>query len=120
MGSALASSEKRNLVLRAPLIPFDGINEYGLTVGMAAVPGSPGPAPAPGKQTIGSLRIIRLMLDHAITVDEATAVIRQYNIDAAPARTAPECENYTLIVLNILHWKKPNRSQGSIAISIRV
>jgi hypothetical protein len=78
---SLASSEKRNLLLRAPLIPFDGINEYGLTVGMAAVPGSPGPAPDPGKQNVGSLRIIRLMLDQAQTVDEAIAVIRQYNID---------------------------------------
>jgi penicillin V acylase-like amidase (Ntn superfamily) len=79
--ASLASSEKRDLLLRAPLIPFDGINEYGLTVGMAAVPGSPGPAPDPGKQTVGSLRIIRLMLDHAQTVDKAIAVIRQYNID---------------------------------------
>jgi len=79
--ASLASSEKRDLLLRAPLIAFDGINEYGLTVGMAAVPGSPGPAPDPAKQTIGSLRIIRLMLDHAKTVDEAIAVIRQYNID---------------------------------------
>jgi penicillin V acylase-like amidase (Ntn superfamily) len=75
--------ERRALLLRAPLIPFDGMNAYGLTVGMAAVSGSPGPAPAPDKQTVGSLRIIRLMLDHARTVDEAIAVISQYNIDFA-------------------------------------
>jgi Linear amide C-N hydrolases, choloylglycine hydrolase family len=79
--ASLASSEQRDVLLRAPLIPFDGMNEYGLTVGMAAVPGSPGPAPDPGKPTVGSLRIIRLMLDHAQTVEEAIAVIRQYNID---------------------------------------
>jgi hypothetical protein len=81
--ASLASSEKRDVLLRAPLIPFDGMNEYGLTVGMAAVPGSPGPAPDPGKPTVGSLRIIRLMLDQAQTVEEAIAVIRQYNIDFA-------------------------------------
>ena len=79
--ASLNSSEKRNLLLHAPLIPFDGMNEYGLTVGMAAVVGSPGPAPDPAKETVGSLRIIRLMLDHAKTVDEAIAVIRQYNVD---------------------------------------
>jgi hypothetical protein len=79
--ASLASSEQRVLLLRAPLIPFDGMNEYGLSVGMAAVPGSPGPAPDPGKPTVGSLRIIRLMLDRAQTVEGALAVIRQYNID---------------------------------------
>ena len=79
--TSLAVSEQRDLLLSAPLIPFDGMNEYGLTVGMAAVPGSPGPAADPGKPTVGSLRIIRLMLDQAQTVEEALAVIRQYNID---------------------------------------
>ena len=81
--ASLTSSGKRTLLLHAPLIPFDGMNEYGLTVGMAAVPGSPGPAPDPARQTVGSLRIIRLMLDHAKTVSEAIAVIRQYNVDFA-------------------------------------
>lgn len=69
-------------LLDAPLLPFDGMNEHGLVVGMAAVP--PGNAqPDPQKQTIGSLGIIREMLDHARTVEEALALVERYNVDMA-------------------------------------
>ncbi len=67
-------------LLSAPLIPFDGMNEHGLAVGMAAVP--PGDVPPdPQKQTIGSLGIIREMLDHARTVDEALALVESYSVE---------------------------------------
>lgn len=67
-------------LLDAPLIPFDGMNEHGLAIGMAAV--SPGDMQAdPTKETIGSLGIIREILDHARDVDEAVAIIKSYNID---------------------------------------
>ena len=56
------------------------MNEHGLVVGMAAVPDSPMPRD-PDKQTAGSLGIIREMLDHAKTVDEAVNVMAEYNID---------------------------------------
>ncbi len=56
------------------------MNEVGLVVGMAAVP--PGNMrPDPGKETIGSLGIIREMLDHAANVDEAVAILQSYNVD---------------------------------------
>jgi hypothetical protein len=67
-------------LLRAPLLPFDGMNEYGLTVGMAAVDPSPAPSD-PRKPTIGSLRIIRVLLDRARTTQEALDLIAGYNID---------------------------------------
>jgi hypothetical protein len=74
------SSDDLEGILDAPLIPFDGMNEYGLAIGMAAV--SPGNLQAdPAKETIGSLGIIREMLDHAQDVDEAVAIIKNYNID---------------------------------------
>jgi choloylglycine hydrolase len=67
-------------LLDAPFIPFDGLNERGLAVGMAAVP--PGNmSPDPGKETIGSVMVIRMMLDLASTVDEAIAIFKSYNID---------------------------------------
>jgi hypothetical protein len=67
-------------LLDAPLIPFDGMNEYGLAIGMAAVP--PGDMQVdPSKETIGSLGIIREILDHARDVDEAIDIIKEYNID---------------------------------------
>lgn len=71
---------ERGALLAAPFLPIDGMNERGLAVGMAAVP--PGqPPPDPNKRTIGSLGVIREMLDHAGTVDEAAAILQSYNID---------------------------------------
>jgi len=71
---------ERQALLDAPRMPFDGMNEHGLVVGMAAVP--PGQMrPDPDKETTGSLRVIREMLDHASNVDEALAILQSYNID---------------------------------------
>lgn len=76
----LQSLEGKQDLLYAPRIPFDGMNEYGLAVGMAAVDPTAVPND-PQKPTIGSLRIIRLMLDRAKTVEEALTVFQQYNLD---------------------------------------
>jgi len=74
------SLEEREGLLDAPLIPFDGMNEHGLAIGMAAVP--PGNRQAdPAKETFGSIGIIREMLDHARNVDEAVAILMDHNID---------------------------------------
>jgi hypothetical protein len=67
-------------LLDAPYIPFDGMNETGLVVGMAAVP--PGRMEDdPAKETIDSLMVIRKILDQAATIDEAVEIIQSYNID---------------------------------------
>ena len=67
-------------LLDAPYIPFDGLNEAGLVIGMAAV--APGNMPVdPEKETIGSLGAIRVMLDKAATVEEALDILFGYNID---------------------------------------
>jgi len=71
---------EREALLYAPFLPFDGFNEQGLVVGMAAVP--PGQMrPDPERETISSLMAIREMLDHASDVDEAVALLQSYNID---------------------------------------
>jgi hypothetical protein len=70
--------ERRSL-LDTPFMPFDGMNEHGLVVGMAAVPGSEMPYDQ-DKETIDSLIVIRKMLDHARDVDEALAILQSYNI----------------------------------------
>jgi hypothetical protein len=67
-------------LLGAPQIPFDGMNEYGLAIGMAAVPPADMPVD-PSKERIGALQIIREILDHARDVGEAVDLIRGYNID---------------------------------------
>ncbi len=70
---------ERRALLDAPFMPFDGMNEHGLVVGMAAVP--PGQMrPNPDKETIGSLMVIRRILDHASHINEALALFENYNI----------------------------------------
>ncbi len=71
--------EGRQALLTAPMLPFDGMNEHGLTVGMAAVGETKIPND-PKKPNVGSLQIIRLMLDRAKTVEEAITVFNQFNI----------------------------------------
>jgi hypothetical protein len=67
-------------LLNAPYWTFDGMNEHGLAVGMMAVPDAD-PGRDPEKVTIDSLEAIRLMLDYAKDVDEAVALLGQYNFD---------------------------------------
>lgn len=71
---------ERSALLEAPFWPFDGMNEVGLVVGMAAVPDREMPND-PDKETIDSLMIMRLILDHAASVGEAIEIIDSYNID---------------------------------------
>ncbi len=71
---------ERAALLEAPALPFDGMNDQGLAIGMAAVePG--GMVPDPNKETIGELGVMRQILDHARTVDEALDIFERYNID---------------------------------------
>ncbi|OQY33437.1 MAG: hypothetical protein B6I38_03570, partial [Anaerolineaceae bacterium 4572_5.1] len=71
---------ERQALLDAPFLPFDGMNEHGLTIGMAAVSGSEGPFDE-SKKKVDSLMIIREMLDHVRNVDEAIAILQNFNID---------------------------------------
>jgi hypothetical protein len=75
--------EERTALLTAPSMPFDGVNEYGLTIAMAAVPDTflDDASYDQSKPNIGSIGIIRETLDHARDVDEAIAIFGQYNID---------------------------------------
>ncbi len=76
---------ERTGLLSAPSLPFDGMNEYGLTIGMAAVPDEyrDDATNNPSLPSIGSIGIIRQILDHAKTVDEAVEIFYHYNIDFA-------------------------------------
>lgn len=71
---------ERESLLDAPHIPFDGMNETGLVVGMAAV--STGDMESdPSKETIGSLGVIREVLDQASNTQEAVDIMTNFNID---------------------------------------
>jgi hypothetical protein len=69
----------KSALLRAPMYPFDGMNEKGVTIGMMAVPMASTPYD-PAKKSLGELGTIRLVLDFAATTDEAIALLRKYNL----------------------------------------
>ena len=69
----------RLALLDSVYLPIDGFNEMGLAVGMAAVPGDNPMADT--KPRIGSLGIMRVLLDHAATVGEAVALMDGFAID---------------------------------------
>lgn len=71
---------QRQELLLTPSLPFDGMNAQGLVVAMATVP--PGEMrPDPDKKTISQLAVMREILDHAATVDEAVRILSGYNIN---------------------------------------
>jgi hypothetical protein len=72
--------DERVGLLQAPHWPFDGMNEQGLAVGMAAVPPG-GVAADPAKSTLGSLGIMRRILDQAGDVEEALSIFRAHNVE---------------------------------------
>jgi hypothetical protein len=75
----LPLEDLENLLI-APFLPFDGLNEAGLAVGFAAVPDR-GREQDPAKETIDSLMVVRKILDGAATVEEAAAIIQEFNIN---------------------------------------
>jgi hypothetical protein len=76
----LTDGSARRGLLNAPLLPFDGMNAKGLVVGLAADE-SARTSRVPGRPTVGSVRILRLMLDRAADVDEALALLDRFNLD---------------------------------------
>jgi hypothetical protein len=63
-----------------PYLPFDGMNKAGLVVGIAAIPHAEPPFSS-DKVSIGEIQVIRLLLDRAATVDEALALLDEYNVE---------------------------------------
>lgn len=79
-GRDLLEDDAAELLLNAPLPVVDGMNEHGVAIGLAADDaGSLDLDPA--KPTVSGLRIMRLVLDGAATVDDALEIIGSYNLD---------------------------------------
>jgi len=61
-----------------PYMPFDGMNEKGLVVTMAAVPFAESPS---GKErSVGEIAAIRLLLDYAASVNESIELLSGVNV----------------------------------------
>lgn len=65
----------RRVLLQAPYLPFDGMNERGVAVGMMAVSHARDRA-KPGGVTLDDLQTIRLVLDYAADVEEAVSLLQ--------------------------------------------
>ncbi|MDO9535648.1 MAG: C45 family peptidase [Bacillota bacterium] len=69
----------RFMLLGAPYIPFDGINEKGVSMALLSVPFTDPPYDE-DKVTLNTTTVIRLVLDYAKDLDEAIFLLSQYNI----------------------------------------
>jgi hypothetical protein len=67
------------LTLAAPYLPFDGMNEKGVVIALLAVPRAEPPQNT-GHIMLNTTTMIRLVLDHAATVEEAIALIRAHDL----------------------------------------
>ncbi len=63
---------------RAPYVPFDGVNEKGVAMGLMAVPSAEPPFD-PGKTSLYDLALIRLVLDYAVDANHAVELLGGYN-----------------------------------------
>ena len=68
------------MLLQTPLWTFDGLNEQGVAIGMAAVADTEMPHDTT-HETVGSLEIMRRILDTAASVDEALDIFESVNVD---------------------------------------
>jgi penicillin V acylase-like amidase (Ntn superfamily) len=68
-----------------PYLPFDGVNEKGVAIGIMAIPHAEPPYD-PRKVNLTSLEIIRLVLDYASSTESGVSLISQYNyvVDEVP------------------------------------
>jgi len=82
-GMELPSWSKRLRLLLTPGIPYEGINEWGLTIAVASVP-QIDVLVKPELDTLQSLAIIRLVLDQAKNTEEAINLIKKYNVNFMP------------------------------------
>lgn len=70
------------MTLAAPYVPLDGVNEKGLAVGVLLIDTEPTNQQT-DKVDITTTSAIRMMLDKAATVDEAIALLNQYDMHAS-------------------------------------
>lgn len=64
-----------------PYVPLDGINEDGFAIGILKLDGFSARENKEGKALIGPTVAIRMLLDRASDVDEAIALLQEYNMD---------------------------------------
>ena len=74
-------AQRDHIAQRAPYVPFDGVNEKGVAIGLMAVPSAEPPFD-PGKVSLYDLALIRLVLDYASDTNHAVELLHGYNYRA--------------------------------------
>lgn len=69
-----------SMLMALPYLLLDGINEDGLAVSVLKLDGKPTLQQEPGKRKIFTTVAMRMLLDRASTVDEALAMLKEYNM----------------------------------------
>lgn len=108
---------RRATLLAAPYAIMDGMNECGLAISQNAVPGRRMPV-RPDRPTLISNQVMRVVLDRASNVDEALALIDDFNVffpviachlhlaDAAGKSVVVEFTEGRMVVLrNTVPWQ---------------
>ena len=90
-GNILDALFNKVLVMSAPYLPLDGINEKGLAIGILQISDNPTWQDT-GKVPMTSTTAIRMLLDKAATVDEAVALLRTYDMHSS----ANSCYHYQI------------------------
>lgn len=90
-GNILDALWNKILVMSAPYLPLDGINEKGLAVGILQIFDKP-TWQETGKVNITSTTAIRMLLDKAATVDEAVTMLKKYDMHSS----ANSCYHYQI------------------------
>lgn len=74
--------EKQRFLLAAPYVPLDGVNEKGLAVGVLRIRNVPTHQQR-GKVCVNTTAAMRIILDLCATVDEAIALLEQFDMHAS-------------------------------------
>lgn len=85
IGLDFLSEEMRMRILSAaaPYAPIDGMNEEGLCVAVLMIDDRPAFSQDTGKPDLTTTTAVRLLLDHAASVDEAIELLSQYDLHAS-------------------------------------
>ena len=73
----------RLMSVAAPYAPMDGMNDQGLCVAVLMIEDSPAFDQDTGRPDLTTTTAVRLLLDRAATVDEAVALLEQYDLHAS-------------------------------------
>lgn len=104
------STELKASALAAPYFTADGVNEKGVSTALLALNHFNAPTDS-SKHTINQFSLVRLVLDHAASVDEAEQLIRRFNVADFTASGKPSTYGLHLAVadktgdLAVFEWQ---------------